>query len=646
MNSPFKFLDSYAANDREAFFGRDAEVAALYEMVTQNRLILVYGQSGTGKTSLIQCGLASRFDATDWLPVSIRRKDDLPKSLEQHLLKTANCEKNTSLPDALDEIYCTNLRPVYLIFDQLEELFIYGDEDEEARFVAAIRTILDASVPCRLLFVIREDYLIYLYNFERVIANLFDRRLRVEPMNTTKVKAVLKGSFQKFNIAVESPEEVSFEKIIGQVSAGRGVQLPFLQVYLDLFYREIFSQTYPGRAVGPNEEWPELMFSQKEIDDFGTIEQALDTFLREQKQGIQKEMTARFPQTGDDSVARILDAFVSEEGTKRSVGFEWQGDGLQMEARWAALFQPLGPAELGHACRQLETARLLRLSDGRMELAHDALAALIDRQRSTQQRRRQETQARLLFNFKDFKITGEFLSQKQLNTLEEDWPFLEKQLDAPVLDFVKQSFVQAKNIEKAELEAERKKARQARRVALANVLLLAAALIAAGFYYQTMQAKQHAASLLVKMQLTNALKWKSDGNYAEAIRMFEMAQPLLVDLPAEDQTKWREETKNWPAVQVFIAVGDSLKRLSDLRAALEKYEAALALSPDKHIEALIGQTETEATNLFETSCMKGYALLSGGEWKKALEQFEQAKKLRPENQAVTDAIEKCRVRLR
>jgi MoxR-like ATPase len=68
VNSPFKFLDAYTIDDRQAFFGREEEVAALYDMVTRNRLILVYGQSGTGKTSLIQCGLAARFDATDWYP--------------------------------------------------------------------------------------------------------------------------------------------------------------------------------------------------------------------------------------------------------------------------------------------------------------------------------------------------------------------------------------------------------------------------------------------------------------------------------------------------------------------------------------------------------------------------------------------------
>ena len=54
ITSPFKLLDAYTAADQNAFWGRDEEIADLYGMVTKNRLILVYGQSGTGKTSLVQ----------------------------------------------------------------------------------------------------------------------------------------------------------------------------------------------------------------------------------------------------------------------------------------------------------------------------------------------------------------------------------------------------------------------------------------------------------------------------------------------------------------------------------------------------------------------------------------------------------------
>jgi len=83
---PFKFLDSYNQNDTDMFFGRDEEIVALYEMVFQNSILLVYGASGTGKTSLIQCGLAGRFKSYDWLALTIRRGTNINASLEKALI--------------------------------------------------------------------------------------------------------------------------------------------------------------------------------------------------------------------------------------------------------------------------------------------------------------------------------------------------------------------------------------------------------------------------------------------------------------------------------------------------------------------------------------------------------------------------------
>jgi AAA+ ATPase superfamily predicted ATPase len=82
---PFKFLDSYNQNDTEMFFGRDEEIVALYEMVFQNSILLVYGASGTGKTSLIQCGLAGRFKSYEWLSLTIRRGTNINTALEKAL---------------------------------------------------------------------------------------------------------------------------------------------------------------------------------------------------------------------------------------------------------------------------------------------------------------------------------------------------------------------------------------------------------------------------------------------------------------------------------------------------------------------------------------------------------------------------------
>ena len=70
--SPFKFLDSYDASDADIFFGRDYEIDELLGHFHGYGHVLIYGESGCGKTSLVQCGLRSRIPEADALFIPLR----------------------------------------------------------------------------------------------------------------------------------------------------------------------------------------------------------------------------------------------------------------------------------------------------------------------------------------------------------------------------------------------------------------------------------------------------------------------------------------------------------------------------------------------------------------------------------------------
>ena len=235
MKSPFQFLDAYTLADKDKFFGREEEVKQLFKLVNQNRLTLVYGQSGTGKTSLVQCGLASRFKAVDWYPLFVRRGEDLNASLRNSLAQTLEAEVDESLPETIEEIFALHLRPVYLIFDQFEELFILGDLPEQTAFFQAISEIVHAKLPCRIILIMREEYLAHLYEFERHLPTILDGRLRVELMGFQKIGEVIRQSCQQFNITLENPAANTTQIIANLKGKKTGIQLPYLQVYLDLF---------------------------------------------------------------------------------------------------------------------------------------------------------------------------------------------------------------------------------------------------------------------------------------------------------------------------------------------------------------------------------------------------------------------------
>jgi len=480
--SPFKFLDAYTRDDAGVFFGRDDEVQTLYDAINKNRLVLVYGTSGTGKSSLIQCGLNARFDATDWLPFFVRRGEDINRSLRQALGKNPAFAQKPfdTLPEALDRLGARYLRPVYLIFDQFEELLISGAAEERQRFITALQEILNynGESSCHVLLVLREEYLASLYEVEKAIPGLFDRRLRVEPMRSDKLGEVITRSCQAFNIALENPSE-NVRQILHNLGAGKsGVALPYLQVYLDMLYQEDFAREYPGGQAPGDKRYPPLTFTSREIEEFGEIGNVLEKFLDNVEQTMRPELKKR--QWPEDTLPRLLDVFVTDEGTKRPVYFD-RGPDQAIVPREKSARERLDALPAGAAnflLTELERNRLLRLQDDVIELAHDSLAAVLDKRRTDEQRRLNEARQRIRNAWMDHRQSGEFLSRRQLNSLEPLLPQL--QLDEAQQKFVDESLAQATRKERA----------TRRRTIAVVACLTIASLVSIGLYLQASEQKK------------------------------------------------------------------------------------------------------------------------------------------------------------
>ncbi|HEX2533041.1 MAG TPA: AAA family ATPase [Chitinophagaceae bacterium] len=423
ISSPFKFLDPYNRQDKDIFFGRKDEVERLYQHVNKNRIVLIYGTSGSGKTSLVQCGLANRLEVTDWVPFFIRRGQDINRSLLENLLAAkalAGVELKGSMAErlvlALDKIGSFYLRPVYLIFDQFEELLILGEQEEKDAFIGNLQSILlgEETKSCNLLFIMREEYFAALDIFEQKIPGFSDRRLRVETMRPKKVKEVILRSCEKFNIKLEAPEE-NAQQIIDILKGKTGISLPYLQVYLDQLWKHDFGKTYPE---GSTEAHPELEFTTEEIRTFGVIKDVLDRFLGQRKQALQRELEEAFDPVPDDFITSVLDSFVTDEGTKLPIIYERKNGEILLKNAPEYLKRLPAPP-LAFALNQLEASRILRTDGDSIELAHDILAALIDQQRSDEQRRLNEIRRSIRNGYHNYKQLQEYLTGKQIAKYED-----------------------------------------------------------------------------------------------------------------------------------------------------------------------------------------------------------------------------------
>src|SRR6187431_1739351 len=68
----FLGLQSYTEAQADLFFGRDAETDTLTTLIQVNTLTIVFGKSGTGKTSLLNAGVFPKLRKSFCLPFRIR----------------------------------------------------------------------------------------------------------------------------------------------------------------------------------------------------------------------------------------------------------------------------------------------------------------------------------------------------------------------------------------------------------------------------------------------------------------------------------------------------------------------------------------------------------------------------------------------
>ena len=465
IKSPFKFLDSYTSEDRAIFFGRDREITELYRRIFESKILLVYGISGTGKSSLVNCGLASRFDDSDWLPVKVRRGSNIIDNLNESFNKQAitPLRKNQSVSEKLQSIYLDHFKPVYFIFDQFEELFIFGSPEEKTRFIKLIKEIVESETQCRIILIIREEFLAGITEFESDIPEIFSNRFRVEKMKRTSAIQAVEGPCKVHNIDTETgfPEEI-IDKLC---PAGNEIELTFLQIYLDRIFRV---------AVAEKQGSDKVKFSKEILSRAGSVSDLLGQFLEEQIREL-------------DDPARgmaILKSFISAQGTKRQMN---ESDILDSIRTFGTL---LTEGDLLKYINKFVDLRILRERDehGYFELVHDSLASKVFEKFTAIEKDIIEVRQFIDNAYSVYKKRGKFLTSGDLKYIApyEDKLYLNNQSE--------------KFIDKSKNEINRSKNRRRNLVSFVTMSLI---LVLSGFTLWALREKQKSNQNYIKARASS-----------------------------------------------------------------------------------------------------------------------------------------------
>jgi WD40 repeat protein len=145
-DSPYRHLEWYRREDAEVFFGRGREIRDLYKNLTEPGtapILLFFGQSGVGKSSLLAAGLLPRLEAGHQV-IYVRRDQatGLLGTLQNVLgINPAESQVGVAIGTAWRDKETQAGRPLIVAFDQVEETFTRPNPslpDELAVFMNAL----------------------------------------------------------------------------------------------------------------------------------------------------------------------------------------------------------------------------------------------------------------------------------------------------------------------------------------------------------------------------------------------------------------------------------------------------------------------------------------------------------------------------
>jgi len=346
---PFKFLDAYTLEDKDIFFGRDNEIEELFQKFYRGKLLLVYGKSGTGKSSIINCGLLSKIPTSDIFKIIVRCGNKAHSNLISELKKHTNADTNDIIK-LTEDIYYQKYKPITIIFDQFEEVFILSSKKERQMLLQDIKMLLDSELNIKMIFTIREEYYASLTEFEKEIPDLYSNKLRIEQMDKLNVKQAIEKPCEICNVKIEAGlSDTIIERLTTQAG---GLELTWFQIIMDSIYK---------KAIKRNPEAPELQF--KDLEELGRIDNILAAFLDDQLKSMDN---------GEAGEA-VLKTMVSGDGTKKQIGT----DDINLSLK--SVGKEINNEEINKIIHHFVNVRILtdKNEQGLYELRHDSLAAKI-----------------------------------------------------------------------------------------------------------------------------------------------------------------------------------------------------------------------------------------------------------------------------
>ena len=258
--NPFPGLRSFGVDESHLFFGREGQSETILQYLANNRFAAVTGASGSGKSSLIYCGLIPLLyggfishAGSKWRIIATRPGNKPVQNLAEGLVESESTkigntlEKNRKnlvyallrrssfgLIDAVSQMGLSKDENLLLIFDQFEELFRFKENrqdsnttinETEAYIKLIVNAVKQTEQPIYVVLTMRSDFIGDCSEFHSFTRLINESNFLIPQMTREDYKNAIVGPLAVANTKIDS---TLLHKINNTISE-KSDQLPVLQ---------------------------------------------------------------------------------------------------------------------------------------------------------------------------------------------------------------------------------------------------------------------------------------------------------------------------------------------------------------------------------------------------------------------------------
>lgn len=254
--NPYKGLEPYGFYDSAPFYGRDEAIKEVVERVKNNKITIVAGASGSGKTSLVMAGVLRNFYKETDTPFIITpdsRYDYLAQLREQLVEVKRNIQQDSN-------------KGIVVYIDQLERLFTRHPNYIRIQFLEELMKMLaDLGERVRIIVTIRTEFEIYFRN--SILKEYWTdaNRYTLKPPKSHELRDIIEKPAHQRLIRFNPPSLVN--TIVGDADNEEGV-LPWLSLFMQEMYNRLIERDqfdeFTNDDYRKSDKMPELVQARAE----------------------------------------------------------------------------------------------------------------------------------------------------------------------------------------------------------------------------------------------------------------------------------------------------------------------------------------------------------------------------------------------